>query len=533
MSRVMAIRVKNLRSLEDTGFVEIKPVTVLVGRNSAGKSTFARILPLLRQSIEVNKRSPILWFGRYVDFGAFHDALRSGATDPYIEFTFKTELTDLGRSKMRFGIPDNRALLADPRALEIELMVRVVADNESEGTAISEIQIKLFDHTCTLYFGLGGKTIQRIVSGNFTWTPSADNEQMVSFRSFLPKIDFFQQRTIKVRDEVRQVMYPHNPLQRSLHTAISQQVHGNAKSNTLEHIASHILIGTDEVILESMKRLTAAPATWQNSVRNLTKGSHTYRSIKDRLFADTAIGLLPAIDDTLASSFSNVQYLEPLRATAQRYYRRQELATDEIDSKGANIAFYLDSLRTWDRDAFDTWMQEHFRLTVKSVKESGHISLLLRDTPSGNDRNIADIGFGFSQVLPIAVQLWASTRQSFLQSRRLMRERIKAPVCLVLEQPELHLHPEYQAKLADVVAACIQTTTQQGNLSVVAETHSPSFVNRLGALVAEGKLMATDVQVLLFEKNEKTGCTAVRRADFDQNGVLQNWPYGFFEPVSQ
>jgi len=58
--RLEAFGVKNLRCLTGTGLVPIRPVTVLVGRNSSGKSTFLRALPLLRQSVETARNSPIL-----------------------------------------------------------------------------------------------------------------------------------------------------------------------------------------------------------------------------------------------------------------------------------------------------------------------------------------------------------------------------------------------------------------------------------------------------------------------------------------
>ena len=69
MISVNTLRIQNLRSLVDTGHIDLKPITILVGRNSSGKSSFARIFPLLRQSIEASKRGPILWWGRLVDFG--------------------------------------------------------------------------------------------------------------------------------------------------------------------------------------------------------------------------------------------------------------------------------------------------------------------------------------------------------------------------------------------------------------------------------------------------------------------------------
>ena len=56
---ITAVRIKNLRSLADTGFIEIKPITLLLGANSTGKSTFLRSFPLFTQSVNKNLRGPI------------------------------------------------------------------------------------------------------------------------------------------------------------------------------------------------------------------------------------------------------------------------------------------------------------------------------------------------------------------------------------------------------------------------------------------------------------------------------------------
>lgn len=60
MAKLKAVGVKNLRALVDTNLVALKPITLLVGKNSAGKSTFARIFPLMRQSNEEKRRAPVL-----------------------------------------------------------------------------------------------------------------------------------------------------------------------------------------------------------------------------------------------------------------------------------------------------------------------------------------------------------------------------------------------------------------------------------------------------------------------------------------
>jgi AAA15 family ATPase/GTPase len=88
-----AFGVKNLRCLTDTGLVPIRPLTVPVGRNSSGKSTFLRAFPLLRQSVEAARNSPILWYDeRYVDFGSFQKAANNRLSEPAVTFEFKLRL---------------------------------------------------------------------------------------------------------------------------------------------------------------------------------------------------------------------------------------------------------------------------------------------------------------------------------------------------------------------------------------------------------------------------------------------------------
>jgi predicted ATPase len=143
------------------------------------------------------------------------------------------------------------------------------------------------------------------------------------------------------------------------------------------------------------------------------------------------------------------------------------------------------------------------------------------------------MGFGFSQVLPIVAQLWASKH-----AQRDYRFGNNAQQFVVIEQPELHLHPAFQAKLADIFAKSVSKDSEisregRRQLRIMAETHSPSLINRLGQLIAAGKVEKDDVQVVLFEQAENSDATTVTIATFDDQGVLTNWPFGFFEPDYQ
>ena len=93
MTQLTALGIKRLRSLYDLSPpLELRPITILLGKNSAGKSSFARLFPLLRQSVERRKQSPILWFGDLVDYGSLTQAITRGSND--LELILKLNLND-------------------------------------------------------------------------------------------------------------------------------------------------------------------------------------------------------------------------------------------------------------------------------------------------------------------------------------------------------------------------------------------------------------------------------------------------------
>jgi len=94
-----SIRIKNVKSLMDTNEVFLSPITLLVGKNSSGKSTFLRTFPLIKQSIRKRTDGPLLWAGDvddYVDFGSFLETVTDNELDDHpieFQFNFKLSLT--------------------------------------------------------------------------------------------------------------------------------------------------------------------------------------------------------------------------------------------------------------------------------------------------------------------------------------------------------------------------------------------------------------------------------------------------------
>jgi hypothetical protein len=119
--------------------------------------------------------------------------------------------------------------------------------------------------------------------------------------------------------------------------------------------------------------------------------------------------------------------------------------------------------------------------------------------------NIADVGVGVSQTLPILVALHAA----------------KPGQLVYVEQPETHLHPRAQFALAQIFAAAAKR-----GVRVVVETHSSILLLGVQTLVAEGSLEPDKVKLHWFQR-EKDGRTVVNSADLDEAGAFGDWPEDF------
>jgi predicted ATPase len=153
--------------------------------------------------------------------------------------------------------------------------------------------------------------------------------------------------------------------------------------------------------------------------------------------------------------------------------------------------------------------------------------ILIKEPGGRSFANVADVGFGYAEVLPLCATLWSSCVREPSPKRR-------RTSLLALEQPELHLHPAHQARLADIIAGAWRTSRDAGReVNLMVETHSEGLVNRMGELVHDGVLRASDVQILVFNQDPDTRQTEVRIAGYTAEGALNDaWPFGFFAAVA-
>lgn len=518
---ISSIKIENLRSLKETPFINLKKMNILLGANSSGKSTFLRSFPLFSQSINKDLRGPISWFDdSLVDFGDYLTAKNKNASDKdFISFSYSFVSTDKDVYFFdRYRYMENRVLHKIPSSLSITISYA----NDNIGTYINRINININTLICTL----------SIEDRNSYVKVCIDDKEINVIKW-------------KWNQNTHRGMLPLNELQKKDDSVLS--LNYTVYKNILDKINKFC-----DKRLTCQDRFKPIINSWetdkykfldyiQNRVNIISLKKETKKwSIEDERFIDlyNNISLLYVLDiwshinHELVMFYRGCSYIAPMRAEANRYYRSQGLQVNDIDAYGRNLQEFLSSLTTKQQISYNDFCKTLLGFTVTSITNSGNSSIILNY--ENGKFNLTDVGFGYSQILPIITKLWFLNNKSFRYDKRRYYYEDPFYNMVLIEQPELHLHPAMQAKIAD---AFIETCNLQNidkdaerSLRLIIETHSPTIINRIGRRIREGKIDPDDVNVILFQKDREQKNTELKQITFNNQGQLIDWPYGFFEP---
>ncbi|PKO21595.1 MAG: hypothetical protein CVU38_13920 [Chloroflexi bacterium HGW-Chloroflexi-1] len=222
--------------------------------------------------------------------------------------------------------------------------------------------------------------------------------------------------------------------------------------------------------------------------------------------------------------FDRLYYLGPLREYPHRSYLWTGAVPGDVGARGEGAIPALIAARTRNgsmdsavapvvrpvEQCVAEWLKRLGLIsdfTLQSVTPSAReYEVKVRQTGESAEVLITDVGFGVSQVLPVLVLCYYAPEGSIL----------------LLEQPEIHLHPAVQAGLADVFAEVVK----ERRIQIILESHSEHLLRRLQRRVAEEKLRPE--QVALYFTTIGNGASRLERLQLDSFGNITNWPQDFF-----
>lgn len=401
------LRLTQFKAWKDTGPVALKPVTMLLGTNSSGKSTLIQSLLLLKQTVQSPDRTVHLNLGGdevndLFNFGGFEDVLHQAAESPRhfsIGFDFQGEAIDRvksGKFDCTYG-------------------------QTSSGSVVIQ----------TLDLRTGERRFGAIRREKGAFSIMVDEESLPRFkgRNYAPE------RSVALSADAIAELNQDGPVLEDLSLAIRRE---------LESI----------IYLGPLRRKPERDYPW-----NKTKPG------------DVGIDGRSAIDALLASAL--------LKGEGQN---------DVVDG----VSHWLAKMKVADR------------LEVRQQGRSNRYELIVhRD---GVACNLRDVGIGVSQVLPVLVVAYFAP-----------------PGCtIMLEEPEIHLHPLAQAVLAELFI----TISKQRKVQFIVETHSEHLFRRMQTLIAKQQVTAEQAAMYFVERDGKAA--KLRVLELDEYGRVKNWPDGFF-----
>lgn len=507
---INSISVDNFRSLCNINNIEIKPITVLLGKNSCGKSSFLRIFPLLKQSINSKVRGSISLFGDLVDFGEISTVLNNSSSEKkdYILFGFKGLIS---KSPLLRTMSGNRIKISED--INYSISIKIKKYEEEDYLYISEMELEYGKNKIFISSNVKTRKLSQLEINGVSYSNKFSGLRLGYFllSSLFP--EFFY--------EINNENFFGNPVAEILHN-ININFDNLFSEFQLHKIIQELSLNSaNNLQIDEIKKILENDSEkWLLLEEKINKKPEILANIHDALIVRDFINIYDILTNNICKDISNICYSKPLRANTERFYRHQPLSVNEVEPDGANLVQFYSTMTSKEKNDFHSWMDKNFDFHYEIEKKTGFQSIIIKDSKTGEKHNINDMGFGFTQILPIVTQEWSLINKANNFYRR--KDTIFA-----IEQPELHLHPAFQCKLIKAFANSIKMASENElSIRFILETHSETIVNYLGKLIERDEIKAEDISVLIFTK--ENNITEISQSSFNEQGILTNWPIGFF-----
>ncbi len=421
-SGITGISVSGYKSLHGLHHIDVKPLTIIAGQNSSGKSSIVQPLLLLKQTLEA----------------------------PY----------------------DPGPLLLNGPNVSVTRIEQILSRGQSRQSAVKDFSVS---------FSIGGHPDLRLRFGK---APSGD------LRLIDLTAELFSDEPLTLHERMSStdldVLIPRE-VQKQLGTVCTTKDDSSAIAAPGNRARS--LVPSYSSALRYGAPFSGYAPSWtkcqRTRIRDSSHNSSTSISPNPRRTYPTA-----AVEKRYPGAFND--YTAGIVAAWQNRKQSDRLTQLRADLERLGL----------------TWKVEARQLDDTSIE------LLVSRLPhaqQGGARdlvNIADVGFGVSQTLPVLVALLAADPGQLVY----------------LEQPEIHLHPRAQAAFADLLSEAVDRGAR-----ILVETHSALLVRAVQTLVARGVMSNEDVALHWFTRDKDSGLTSISSAVLDRFGSFGDWPEDFDE----
>lgn len=305
------IRIRNYRCFDDTGIIDIKPITVLVGANSSGKSSFLKFLGLIKQSVSEFVRGFFLWQGPLIDFNDFDNVVKDRDKPIEVDFDIKNLPIYTDFKMFRGQVSDVHLHLEigkDDPEREYDILQKMIISFDGNVLGLN------FNPDRSAYIVING--IRSIEIGDvIKWGLTNSLFPKIAFMS--NKEGFNDERSFKIFKRMQDVIK-------------------NASIKEVRHVffMPRYRYSFDKSLL---KKNIGRQANGKLSEADIETMSNMAMYFSINTFLDS-------LNFYMLHLCKKMTYVMPLRAIVQRYYRYNNYAVDSIDADGGNLPMFFNGL---------------------------------------------------------------------------------------------------------------------------------------------------------------------------------------------
>jgi predicted ATPase len=537
---IESITFENYKAFKN-GKLNIKPITILLGANSSGKSSIFQLLLLMEQTINNEElyESALKLNGKYINLGEDENLIKDQIKTNSLQFSFEFQSPDFSRelkrnteritreiielqiildSFLKFLNNDKTRLHEMPIAL-LESDSRYNIENIIEKTEEKLKALKKFDVSDSIFREFWIKSDVRYLL-NRRYKYNISDFRKINIKEYKDLMDLYiPLRNISFKKLFINYTFDYDVKSKKLfikeHSiSINKgRILSVVKENDAYTLHSDLLneeILSKYILKDNLFCFNALELIY--SKKTPYPYSEGYLIISN-IFLSNIYNIFKDGYKLLEKSFnkSNINYIGPLRAFPQRYYFLDEanVKTNLNYYSGNNLAEILKKNKKVHA-IVNEWLKKSLNLDV-FVKEFKDIIHNIKIKQNGLDLDITDVGFGISQLLPILVQGFLASDNSIT----------------IIEQPEIHLHPKMQANLTDLFIAMINYNIQN-NRYLLIETHSEYLLKRLRRRIAEGVIKNDSIGLyFIHPRNSKNKTAKIEEIKIESNGEF-DWPEDFY-----